>query len=292
MRCGERCWRTLSNPVQQLYDYLRAKSESAGRDWKPASEVRFRPSEIGGCAREIYYRLAGNKPRDIPPETLLLFEDGDLHHDAVRHLMQEAGIELQDLVFHKDGKVEETGSARRTIDVEFGNKVYPVTISGRTDGSVRVDENMVLLELKSVNKNKYEGLQRVFQKYGEAGVIKTLQDEAKDKEIKRQAKHYHRRFWYQFQSTLLVTNQAMMYVVLKNRDNAQIGLVAEDGTRHGLMVEADEEVQATILRRCAMVLRALEKEEPPQAEFMDGSMSCSMCAFYHLCWGANKREES
>lgn len=277
-----------SNPVQQIYDHLRARTVRDSETWKPASEVRFRPSELGGCSREIYYRLKGNKPRDLPPETLLLFEDGDLHHDSVRHLMKEAGVELQDLVFHEGGKIEETGGVRRTINVEFGDKEYPVLISGRTDGRVKFGEELLLLELKSVNKNKYENFQRVFQKYGEKGVLDLLRDKPRDKDAKRQGQHYNRRFWYQFQSTLLVCDQPAMYVILKNRDNAQIGLVDADGVRCGFRVDADAEVQATILRRCAMVLKALETSTPPQAEFMDGSMSCNMCNFYPLCWGANK----
>jgi len=279
------------NPVAQIYEYLRARSLRESETWKPASEIRFRPSEIGGCAREIYYRLAGNKPNDFSPETRLLFADGDLHHDAVRRLMLEAGVELSDLIF-TETTITETGSARRTIDVEFADKVYPVLLSGRTDGSIKFGDTIVLLELKSIGKNKYDNFQRVFAKGGPNALLKILRADTKDKDSKRQAKHANRRFWYQFQTTLLVTNQPAVYVVFKNRDTGQIGLVGDDGVRAGLLVEADAAVQSTILKRCAMILRALERQQPPSAEFMDGSMSCNMCNFYHLCWGANKEKDN
>lgn len=280
-----------SNPVQRIYDYLEEKE--AARAARPKSDkIRFRPSEIGGCWREIWYRLSGYEPRPIDGRTSLLFMDGDLHHNVIRQLMQEAGVELGDLIFQADGEVEETGVVLRTVTVPFGGKEYDVTLSGRADGAVRTEEGMDLLEIKSVGKWKFDKFQTTFLKGGEKAVIKLLRDEVKPRAGARPSpKHANRRFWFQFQSTMLAADRTAMYIVFKNRDTGEIGFLDDEGVRHGFRVLADEAVQQEILARCARVMKALEEKKPPSTEFMDGTTPCNMCNFYQHCWGAMKEKE-
>jgi hypothetical protein len=142
-----------------------------------------------------------------------------------------------------------------------------------------------------VNKYKFNKYQGVFAKGGNEALLKLLRGEAKAKAGARpEPQHAHRRVWYQFQATLLLLGRPNMFVVFKDKDMGQVGFVAPDGTRDGLLIEADPETQQRILKRCAVVLKALEKGEPPSTEFADGSTTCGMCAFHHLCWGALKKE--
>jgi hypothetical protein len=276
------------NPIQQLYDYY-SRREAEKRAHK-APPIRFRPSEIGGCQQEIYYRLAGNEPKPFTPDTLRMFDDGDLHHDQVRRDMEKAGVELTDLTI-TEAAVTETGGAKRVFPVEFGGKTYEVEISGRNDGGVVYDGISPVLEIKSVNKYKFTKYHNIWTKGGNKALLALLKDEAKPKAGARpEPAHANRRVWYQFQATLLLLGRPNMFVVFKEKDMGQIGFKDADGKRDGLLIEADPEVQAMILQRCAMILRALEKGVPPSTEFADGSTTCGMCAFRHLCWGALKQE--
>lgn len=279
----------MGNPVQKIYEYLEEKE--AARSARPRTDqVRFRPSELGGCWREIYYRLAGYEPRPIDGRTALLFGDGDLHHDSIRKLMLAAGVELGDLTFSADGSVEETGSVMRTLVVPFGGKDYEVLISGRMDGSVRTEHGMDLLEIKSVGTWKFQKFQNAFLKGGEKAIMKLLRDDVKARAGARpNPRHANRRFWFQFQATMIAADRSAMYVVFKNRDTGEIGFLDEEGARHGFRVVADEGVQSEILARCARVLKALDEKRPPSQEFMDGTTPCNMCSFYQHCWGAMKK---
>lgn len=280
----------MSNPVQAVHDMLAAKAAQQHDNWHPP-KLRFRPSEIGGCWREIYYRLAGNQPSALPARSMLLFTDGDMHHNIVRQMMQEAGVKLGDLIFEADGQVTETGVSIRTVQFEHGGKVYDITVSTRVDGQVEVAGEMVLLEIKSIGKYKFEKFAGAFLKGGEAEVMKHLRDEdVKRAGARPKPAHENRRFWLQFQATLLATDRPRMYVVFKNRDTGEVGFADKDGGMHGFMVHSDGAAQTEVQQRCAVVLKALESGRPPSTEFSDGSTSCRMCNFYGLCWGAVQKE--
>ncbi len=275
------------DPIQQLYDYLAAEEAQRVARWRPPSALRFRPSELGGCWRAMYYRLQGNQPRPIRPETKLLFLDGDIQHNVIRNMLREAGVELGDLVFEAAGGVEETGASVRAITVPHGDRVYEVLLSGRTDGAIAVDGKMVTLEIQSVGKYKFDQFQAAFQKGGVKAVTKFLRDDVKKRAGARpHPRHGNRRFWFQFQGTMLLREAPQLYVVFKNRDTGEVGLKDHEGGRHGVLLDADPEVQEEIMARCAVVLRALEAGSPPSQEFMEGSTSCNLCDFYNLCWGA------
>ncbi len=278
----------MGNPIQQLYDYY------AKRDARPhkAPPIRFRPSEVGGCWRETFFRLRGDEPKPIGPDTLRMFDDGNLHHDQIRRDMQAAGVHLTDLDI-TDAAVTETGGARRVFEVELGGKTYRVEISGRNDGGVEYDGLTPVLEIKAVNKYKFQKYAGIFHKGGAPALLKLLRDEAKPKAGARpEPAHAQRRVWFQVQATLLLLGRSQMFLVFKDKDMGQIGFVSPEGVRDGLLIEADPEVQQKILTRCAVVLRALEKNEPPSTEFADGSTTCGMCSFHQLCWGSLKREAS
>jgi hypothetical protein len=283
----------MADPIQKLYDYLSAEEATRVTRWRPPSELRFRPSELGGCWRALYYRLQGNQPKPIKAETKLLFLDGDIQHNVMRNMFREAGIELGDLVFEADGGVEETGASKRAIVVPHGGQEFTVLLSGRTDGLIDVDGKMVLLEIKTIGKYKFDQFQYQFAKGGTKAVIRFLRDDVKKRAGARpHPRHGNRRFWFQFQGTMLLREAPQIYIVLKNRDTGEIGLRDPEGGRHGLLIDADPEVQDEILARCAVVLRSLEAGTPPSTEFMDGSTSCNLCDFRHLCWGKVQNEES
>lgn len=275
------------DPIENLYEYLEKEEATRVERWRPPQDLRFRPSELGGCLRALYYRLAGNRPRPLRADTKLMFLDGDVQHNVIRQMMREAGAVLGDLTFEEDGGVEETGASKRTISINHGGKDYDVTLSGRNDGLVEIDGRMVLLEIKTVGGYKFQQFQYAYERKGAAGVIKLLQDDVKKRAGARpHPRHANRRFWYQFQGTMLLRDAPELYVVIKNRDGCEVGLKAAGATRgSGVLVPADPDVQDTILHRCASVLAALDVQQAPMAEFMDGSRTCLNCDFYNLCWG-------
>jgi len=283
-----------NDPIQRVYTYLLEKAAKRAERFTATPPLRFRPSEIGGCKREIFYRLSGKKPRAVSGETQLLFMDGEVHHNVIRQLMREAGVTLGDLVFGPEGEIEETGGTLRVLTHTLGEKTYDVQLSGRSDGSVDVGEGaaaMPLLEIKTVGRFKFYEFERAYLKGGEKSVLKLLRDDVKKKAgAKPHPEHANRRIWYQFQATLLLVDQPYICVQFKNRDKCELGLLGEDGLRHSVLIAADPDVQQDVLARCAVVLRALETGVAPMAEFMDGSMSCKMCNFYQYCWGATKKE--
>lgn len=275
------------DPIQKLYAYLEAEEATKVARWRPPSAIRFRPSELGGCWRAIYYRLAGKQPGPLKPETKLLFLDGDVAHNVVRQMLNEAGVVMGDLVFEADGGVEETAAGTRILTVKHGDAEFDVTLSGRTDGSIEVDGRMILLEIKSVGHYKFEQFEQAWKKGGQKAILKLLKDDVKKRAGARpHPRHANRRFWFQFQSTMLLREAPQIYVVFKDRDKGTIGLADAEGKRWGVTLDADPEVQEEILARCAVVLRSLETGKAPSTEFMDGSYTCLGCDFYKECWGA------
>ena len=104
------------------------------REFRPKDIGRYFPSEIGMCLRKTWYSY--KFPVDLKPDTLKIFEVGNLMHDFVVHVLKS----------EKNPHVELLKS-----EFPFKHDFDGFTVSGRIDNLLLIKANAkeVLIEVKS-----------------------------------------------------------------------------------------------------------------------------------------------
>lgn len=97
-------------------------------------------SDIGKCPRALVYKWRATPGKEMSPRSYFVFEDGDLHHKAVKDVLRKAGIEFT---------MEETP----ILDTERNLK-------GKLDAVIRVNGKYYVLEIKSVSANSFYKIRR------------------------------------------------------------------------------------------------------------------------------------
>jgi hypothetical protein len=114
----------------------------------PRPRNNFRASEAGDCRRQIAYARLGTTQDPLPPQKLLLFQDGHTHQREVSELIRQLkGIKLQG------------------VEKEFKKKVTVGSVAfvviGHADGIVVEEaEGEMILEVKGVNHFTFEDFKK------------------------------------------------------------------------------------------------------------------------------------
>lgn len=221
--------------------------------------LRFRASEAGSCARQIYLRLIGCVPKPDSPELILKQIFGNVAQDVVRGLFKEYGVPIGGITFHVDGTQKELLDARKDFDV--GDTT--VKVAARADGEFNGD---TLFEFKTLDSKKHYWMEQAkkghWEKYGSGN----------DATVKYIAARYP-YYYDQVQITAAVFDKARTLFGLQNRDR-----VAYDSY---IMTE-DKERVLLILQKFAFIKRCVETETPPPP-ILAGSVACSWCPLAHHC---------
>lgn len=255
------------DPVRMVYNYLDKQNIEEVNNFRKPS-VRFRPSELDDCPRKIYYRLGGNRPMAVPGKVSLYGQDGDISHDTVRWLMKRAGVKMDGLLFDDTtGEVKELLEFKR--DWEHKGKKF--VISGRADGAIEVDGEWMLLEIKSVDGMKWQGINKAWMK-----------GELREYLLKGNFGKY-RKYLIQCEICMRVLGYDKAYLVFKDRSMCQIGCHNDKtGEITGVVLERDDALWAEALDTMAFVTRSLETNEPPM-RLVEGSYQCGYCEFRDTC---------
>lgn len=103
----------------------------------------YRASEIGGCPRALQYATLKYPAEQISPELMLLFQDGHLHHHAVRTLMARVGT---------------LSHVERTVSKKYKHNGASFTVTGTLDGMW----NDMPFDIKSITTFKFVSLDKNF----------------------------------------------------------------------------------------------------------------------------------
>jgi hypothetical protein len=262
----------IPDPIAKLYEFLRLKGIDDLKNWAPPHH-HYWASESGGCLRRVYYRLSGLKPLPETPEDMLLSMDGDVHHDIVRQLFDQAGIEQRAIVFEESGSVKETGQ-RKTYHFEG----YDIEVSGRCDGEIATPRGWAVHEIKSIWFYGYKYYQDDYKKGGADAVLERI-------EKKNGA-------WVpQAQFMMDMRELDTWYLTLKDRNFGGIGFERE-GRRVGVYLDRDPKVLDTALADLVTVEKALEgSTDPPPQRFLAGDWKCKSCRWRYACHDADARRD-
>jgi len=262
------------DPTTRLYQYLDDCNREEVATYRMRGR-RFNPSGMHQCPRAIYYKHSGEVPRVVPGFISLYGQDGDICHDSVRWLLKKAGVPLKGLTFDEDtGVIEETMYFRK--EVTFEGETF--TVSGRADGLIYLEDTdeWMPLEIKSIDGFKYKYILGAYQK---GNLHEYLQTGNKGNYKK----------WYQ-QTTL--TSKSLgydkTYMLLKDRSLCQIGMhdKVNDLREGGIIMDVDEELYTSMLRKMAMINKAVDKAEPVPLSLcpVEGSYECDrLCSYNHIC---------
>lgn len=122
--------------ITKLFDKVKQDVErNQKRSW-------FRPSEGGKCRRQIAYNMLGYEKKDLPPEKILLLEDGKLHHSAMRRQL---------------ATVVKLTSVEKEYTRTFKKGNTKITVIGHPDGVV---DKKSIIEIKGISHFIYKEIQK------------------------------------------------------------------------------------------------------------------------------------
>lgn len=109
------------------------------------------PSQAGKCNRANYYmRMQYDNDGTIDPRTQRIFDNGTYTHERLQNYLIEMGLLLMD-------------------EVPIIHDYY--NIQGHTDGFLGLEEEVAILEIKSINDNQFGQLRDAKEEHKKQGLI-------------------------------------------------------------------------------------------------------------------------
>jgi CRISPR/Cas system-associated exonuclease Cas4 (RecB family) len=131
-------------------------------EWRPQRVIgSFRGSELGDCPRYIQYTLRGFEREPISPELGLLFNDGHLHHNAIRNNLSKVG-RVTNVEF----------AAWKRYKVELGSGTEEFNITATVDCVFNRD---YVIDIKSINPFSFKALSKEYIQTKYLGYVYQIQ---------------------------------------------------------------------------------------------------------------------
>lgn len=159
------------NLVEAVHAHLSQQNynRSIARN-KVKTDIRFYPSSIGQCERNIVYQMLGyvGKPKD--GNDLLILENGTYFHNRMEHIFRDMGIMIAEELSLKDKELAISGRSDAIIwDLDLPVDFKPdKTIDNislvDTKGKVVYNGHpdfVKIIEFKSINTTNFGKLKRV-----------------------------------------------------------------------------------------------------------------------------------
>jgi CRISPR/Cas system-associated exonuclease Cas4 (RecB family) len=277
------------DPIERIYKQRDELGREAARNYRIPTQ-RFRASELADCKRRMWYRRMGYVPA---PDTGFKMDwsiDGDLHHDVIRQIMLDGGVELAGITQNEDGTTDEDMFHKHT----FEHDGLGLTVSTRQDGWVKHDEHgWMLMEIKTVGHWKHKYMHDAYVAGGHDGVLEYLNEK-------------YRSYIYQIHAGLAIAKARgpkylpfdpsekhtldLAYLIIKDRSNCHIGFHDDErGVLGGVLVPFNDDTWNVVLNRMAAVQRKYAENVPPRPEYTSSSAPCSYCPYRYACHDAEKR---
>lgn len=195
-----------------------------------------RASEMGHpCERYLVYLRTRGMERPLHDIGLqFIFDEGNLHEDAVLKDLREAGVRI----------IEQQRS--------FEWKKYQIT--GRVDGKIQDDENIIPIEIKSFSDWNWKA-------------INSIEDMFKSKAL------YMKKYPGQLMLYELMDNKELGIFILKNK---QTGLLKQ------INVPLDFSYAESLIQKAERVNAHIQADTLPDRILYDDNIS-GVCPFSHIC---------
>ena len=282
------------DPIAHLYDQFTEQGLAEARGHR-APPLRFRASEAADCARAIWYRLTGKRPKPRTAMMNMYGVCGDLDHDATRQLLTHYGSPVEGIKYNKDGSMEEQMYVRKTYEVPIpGREDFTTTIEvvSRADGEMETARGKRLVEIKGTGFYPYKWLNEAFN------------EGFKDKDGRKwpaghdavvaRVKEKHPKWYAQMQVTSALSgyDDRGAYLIVKDRSTGTLGVWNyKTEERTGIYIPFEPDMYQEILDKFAFVKRAVRSGDIPTAGYPRKSKTCEYCDFRWACHGADERRE-
>ena len=189
---------------------------------------KFSPSSVAKCSREVVYAMLGYPKTEIPTRVLRIFDNGDSMHERYQNWFGEMGILISPEL--------------EIYDEDLG-------VSGRTDALIRLDNELILVELKSANWRAFERMQ-------------------KTREPKED-------YVLQLQLYLHLTGIEKGIILIENKNDQSILEFA---------VTYDIDIANKLIHKINKCLDHARNGALPERDYEKSSFECKYCDFNTLCW--------
>lgn len=135
----------MIDPVATILERIRLEDDQQER-LNPKHRVGvYRASSIGGCARQLAYKMFGEtKKESVPPELSLgIFREGNVHHNALRELLGKCGV---------------MSHVEQGMSKKYNHKGVKFTVTGTCD----CVWNGIVIDIKSMNTYGFQYLDKNF----------------------------------------------------------------------------------------------------------------------------------
>jgi CRISPR/Cas system-associated exonuclease Cas4 (RecB family) len=280
------------DPIARMYAERDEAALDNIRNYRKPS-VRLRASELADCKRAVYYRLTGHVPSPDTGFSNDWSEEGDIHHDIVRHKLLAHGFELAGVTVNDDGTMTEN----KYVVQEFEYEGKPFKISTRQDGWIKhPDHGWMLLEIKSVGHWPYKYMNDAYQAGGHDGLLEYIMEKKPN-------------FIYQVHAGMAIAKARgpealpfdhtekhtldLAYIIIKDRSNCHIGFHdGERGVSGGVYVPWEDETWEKIGARSSFTTEKVRDGKIPMAEYTSSSTPCGYCRYRYLCHDADRRRKA
>jgi len=282
------------DPIAHLYDQFDEQGLAEARGHK-SPPLRFRASEAADCARAIWYRLTGKRPKPRDGRMAMYGVCGDLDHDATRQLLTHYGAPVEGIDYRTDGSMVENMYVRKEYEVPIpGREGFTTTIEtvSRADGEMDTPQGKRLVEIKGTGFYPYKWLNEAFLS-GYQDLSGRMWPAGHDAALAR-VKDKHPKWYAQMQVTMALSgyDDRGAYLIVKDRATGTLGLWNEDtGERTGIYVPFEPDMHQEILDKFAHVKRAVRSGDIPVQGYPRKSKTCEYCDFRWACHGADERRE-
>lgn len=217
------------NERQKQQNEERMKKHEKQRE---AGEFKFYPSSIAKCRREVVYQMLGYPKEDIPTRVLRIFDNGDCMHERYQNWFAEMGI---------------------LISPELPLKDKELCISGRTDALIKINDELILVELKSANDRSFN--------------LMVKKNEPKEDYV------------MQLQLYLHITGIDKGIIFIENKNDQSI---------LEFPITYDEEMAEELIDKIMYCVTHAKSNDIPERDYTKSTFQCKYCDYAEMCWSSSK----
>lgn len=245
---------TTDNLIDMMHAHVQERDAEKKASRPPKEQPTFYPFLVGQCRRKIGYHMTDTPAKPLPPEVLMIMENGTSFHNRCEELMHDMGIAIADEVSIKRPDLHISGRTdvliKNFLSDKRENQEDIKLYDGKgTDVVYEGPENEVLLvELKSIKNKKYYNLPKTKPE--------------KNHEL-------------QLQLYMHLTGIRQGLVFYENKDN-------QDMTYYVCNYEPKQAER--VLGDIDFILEYINKDDLPPRDYEPTSFECLYCEFRDTCY--------
>ena len=262
----------------------------------PGGTIAVRSSNVGGCARKLYYATQETPPngRERDGRTVATFATGDAIEGLLTLALSEALKSGQAASWRLDDVRSATGQASVYYDADVPGLEVPFPIAGHPDGLLSVDATDPCIQpwveryKMTVTDGRVTGA--VLEIKSASGfAVKKIQERL---DIGEEGWSPEDGYWWQVQTYMHATRTPLAYCLVLGKDT---------GTVVGFWMRVNHGYRDMLSEHLGRVLTG---DGPAPRILADGTAivpspragklpwQCRFCAYYRTCWGEGLEERA